>query len=54
MQGMPATDQRIEQLKKHQLEDKVCREVTKHVKAGWPLKENLKALYNSIGNIKQN
>ena len=42
MQGMPATDQRMEQLKKHQLEDEVCREVTKHVKAGWPLKENLK------------
>ena len=32
VQGMPATDQRMEQLKKHQLEDKVCREVTKHVK----------------------
>ena len=44
MQGMPATDQRMEQLKKRQLEDEVCREVTKHVKAGWPLKENLKGI----------
>ena len=29
-QGMPATDQRMEQLKKHHLEDEVCREANRH------------------------
>ena len=44
MHGMPATDQRIEQIKKQQLEDDVCREVTKYVKEGWPSKENIKGI----------
>ena len=44
MHGMPATDQRIEQIKKQQLENEVCKEITKHVKEGWPAKENLKGI----------
>ena len=31
-------------IKKQQLEDDVCREVTKYVKEGWPSKENIKGI----------
>ena len=32
MQGVPATETRLEEIKRHQLEDEICREITKYVK----------------------
>ena len=44
MDGMPATDTRLEQIKRYQLEDDVCREITMYVKEGWPDRAHLKGL----------
>ena len=54
MQGVPATETRLEEIKRHQLEDEICREITKYVREGWPEKERLKGLFSSIGHIKHN
>lgn len=43
MQGLPATDSRIEEIRQHQLEDETCQEISKYVR-GWPEKENLKGM----------
>ena len=44
MQGLPATDSRIEEIRQHQLEDETCQEISKYVREGWPEKENLKGM----------
>ena len=44
MQGLPATDSRIEEIRQHQPEDETCQEISKYVREGWPEKENLKGM----------
>ena len=44
MQGVPAAETRLEEIKRHQLEDEICREITKYVREGWPEKERLKGI----------
>lgn len=44
MQGLPATDSRIEEIRQHQLEDETCQEISKYVREGWSEKENLKGM----------
>ncbi len=44
MQGFPATDNRIEEIRQHQFEDETCQELSKYAREGWPEKENLKGM----------
>ncbi len=44
MQGFPATDNRIDEIQQHQLEDETCQELSKYAREGWPEKENLKGM----------
>ena len=44
MQGLPATDSRIDEIRQHQLEDETCQEISKYAREGWPEKENLKGM----------
>ena len=44
MQGFPATDNRIEEIRQHQLEDETCQELSKYAREGWPDKEYLKGM----------
>ena len=39
MQGLPATEKRIEQMKQLQQEDQVCQLVTKYIYSSWPDKK---------------
>ena len=34
MQGLPATDNRIEEIRQHQLEDQTCQEISKYARKG--------------------
>jgi len=44
MEGVPATDSRLVQIRQHQLEDDVCRELVSYLQESWPEKEQLKGL----------
>ena len=44
MQGVLATDTRLQEIKWHQLEKDICRDITIYVREGWPEKEKLKGI----------
>ncbi|XP_014676649.1 PREDICTED: uncharacterized protein K02A2.6-like [Priapulus caudatus] len=43
-ESIPATDKRLENIRDHQQEDDVCREVIQYVEEGWPDRNCLKGL----------
>lgn len=43
MQSLPATDQRLEEIKRHQKEDEVCQQITAFCETGWPDKHSATA-----------
>ena len=43
MQSLPATDQRLEEIKQHQKEDEVCQQITAFCETGWPDKHSATA-----------
>ena len=42
--SMPATDQRLEQIRHHQWEDVVCQEIRQYVQEGWPDRSRVKGI----------
>lgn len=45
-QSLPASDQRLSQIKDHQWEDDICREILMYVQEGWPDNSKIKGLAN--------
>ena len=41
LQQLPATEQRLEQIRQHQRNDKVCQQITEFWQSGWPDKKSL-------------
>ena len=43
LQSLPATDQRLEEIKQHQRDDDVCQQITAFCESGWPDKRSITA-----------
>ena len=41
LQQLPATEQRLEQIRQHQRNDKACQQITEFCQSGWPDKKSL-------------
>ena len=41
LQQLPATEQRLEQIRQHQRNDKTCQQIAEFCQSGWPDKKSL-------------
>ena len=46
VQGLPATEQRLEEIRQNQEQDEVCRLLVHYCKSGWPRKTDVTEVVN--------
>ena len=46
MSNLPATDAHLEQIRDHQQEDEVCRQLISYIEEGWPPRPHLRGSLN--------